>query len=130
MPDIMDQVVNKSIHCLDKGHVTLVDVMPRVVPEGKTADFAIVQAARVSYGEGTKTVNEDRGLIRYLLRHAHTTPLEMVTFKLGGTVIGVLPSPKTGCPLPVCNTPSTVTCKSPRRVKARSPLGACTPNTV
>ena len=82
MPDIMDQVVNKSIHCLDKGHVTLVDVMPRVVPEGKTADFAIVQAARVSYGEGTKTVNEDRGLIRYLLRHAHTTPLEMVVLKL------------------------------------------------
>lgn len=81
MPDIMDQVTNKSIRCLDKGHVTLVDVMPRIVPEGKTADYAIVQAARVSYGDGTKTVNEDRGLIRYLLRHAHTTPLEMITFK-------------------------------------------------
>lgn len=82
MPDIMDSVQQKSIHCLDKGHVTLVDVMPRIVPEGKTADYAIVQAARVSYGEGTKTINEDRGLIRYLLRHAHTTPLEMVEFKL------------------------------------------------
>lgn len=82
MPDIMDSVQQKSIHCLDKGHVTLVDVMPRIVPEGKTADYAIVQAARVSYGDGTKTVNEDRGLIRYLLRHAHTTPLEMVEFKL------------------------------------------------
>lgn len=81
MPDIMDQVDNKFVRCLDKGHVTLVDVMPRIVPEGKTADFAIVQAARVSYGEGTKTVNEDRGLIRYLLRHQHTTPLEMVTLK-------------------------------------------------
>lgn len=81
MPDIMDSVQQKSITCLDKGHVTLVDVMPRIVPEGKTADYAIVQAARVSYGDGTKTVNEDRGLIRYLLRHQHTTPLEMVILK-------------------------------------------------
>lgn len=81
MPDIMDSISQKSINCLDKGHVTLVDVMPRVVPDGKTADYAIVQAARVSYGDGTKTVNEDRGLIRYLLRHAHTTPLEMIEFK-------------------------------------------------
>jgi thymidylate synthase (FAD) len=55
--------------------------MPRIVPEGQTADFAIVQAARVSYGEGTKTLNEDKGLIRYLMRHRHTTPLEMVEFK-------------------------------------------------
>jgi len=44
-------------------------------------DSSIVQAARVSYGKGTKQVNEDRGLIRYLLRHAHTTPFEMVEFK-------------------------------------------------
>jgi thymidylate synthase (FAD) len=51
------------------GHVTLVDVMPRRIPEGKTADYAIVQAARVSYGAGTKTVSEDEGLIRYLMRH-------------------------------------------------------------
>lgn len=45
------------------------------------SDAAIVQAARVSYGEGTKTVNEDRQLIRYLMRHWHTTPFEMVEFK-------------------------------------------------
>jgi thymidylate synthase (FAD) len=56
-------------------------VMPRFAPKGKTADFAIVQAARVSYGEGTKQVNEDRGLIRYLARHRHRTPFEMVEFK-------------------------------------------------
>lgn len=55
--------------------------MPRLVGEGQTADSAIVQAARVSYGQGTKQVNEDRGLIRYLLRHRHTTPFEMVEFK-------------------------------------------------
>lgn len=82
MHDVMDNLPEKTIKCLDKGFVTLVDVMPRLVPEDqKTADFAIVQAARVSYGNGTKTVNEDRGLIRYLFRHAHTTPVEMVEFK-------------------------------------------------
>ncbi len=65
--------MSKQINCLDKGFVRLVDVMGN--------DAAIVQAARVSYGEGTKTINEDRGLIRYLLRHKHTSPLEMVEFK-------------------------------------------------
>jgi thymidylate synthase (FAD) len=65
----------------DHGLVALTDVMPRLAPVGKTADFAIVQAARVSYGAGTKQVNEDRGLIRYLARHRHTTPFEMVEFK-------------------------------------------------
>lgn len=44
-------------------------------------DSSIVQAARVSYGDGTKSVNEDRQLIRYLMRHWHTTPFEMVEFK-------------------------------------------------
>jgi thymidylate synthase (FAD) len=78
----MNNLVEKTIKCLDHGHVTLVDVMPRLVPDDqKTSDYAIVQAARVSYGDGTKTLNEDRGLIRYLMRHAHTTPFEMVEFK-------------------------------------------------
>lgn len=58
--------------------VRLVDSMPRGVSEG---DFAIVQAARVSYGPGTKSVSDDRALIRYLMRHRHTTPFEMVEFK-------------------------------------------------
>ncbi|MEC8819079.1 MAG: FAD-dependent thymidylate synthase, partial [Planctomycetota bacterium] len=70
-----------EIPVLDHGFVALVDVMPRLIPEGKTADTAVVQAARVSYGEGTKKVNEDRGLVRYLLRHRHTTPFEMIEFK-------------------------------------------------
>src|SRR6185369_16984499 len=43
---------------------------------------AVVQAARVSYGRGTKKVSEDRGLIRYLMRHGHTTPFEMAEIKL------------------------------------------------
>jgi thymidylate synthase (FAD) len=65
----------------EAGQLRLVDVMPRLVPDGQTADMAIVQAARVSYGEGTKKVSEDAGLIRYLLRHNHGTPFEMVRFK-------------------------------------------------
>ncbi len=58
---------------LAHGFVTLVDYMGD--------DAAIVQAARVSYGRGTKSVRDDRGLIRYLLRHRHTTPFEMVELK-------------------------------------------------
>lgn len=82
MHDVLTNLPTTKLNCLDHGFVSLVDTMPRLVPEDrKTADFAIVQAARVSYGDGTKTVNEDRGLIRYLLRHTHTTPFEMVEFK-------------------------------------------------
>src|SRR3954454_10329804 len=79
--DIMGGSARWEVKVHDHGLVAMVDVMPRLVPEGKTADFAIVQAARVSYGEGTKKVNEDRGLIRYLARHRHSTPYEMVEFK-------------------------------------------------
>src|SRR5215471_20781674 len=79
--DIMGGSSRWEVKVHDHGMVALVDVMPRLVPAGKTADFAIVQAARVSYGAGTKQVNEDRGLIRYLARHRHTTPFEMVEFK-------------------------------------------------
>lgn len=58
---------------LDKGFVGLRDVMGD--------DTSIVEAARTSYGDGTKSVNEDRALIRYLMRHAHTSVFEMVEFK-------------------------------------------------
>jgi thymidylate synthase (FAD) len=79
--DVMGGAARWEVKVHDHGLVALCDVMPRLVPAGKTADFAIVQAARVSYGQGTKQVNEDRGLIRYLARHRHTTPFEMVEFK-------------------------------------------------
>ena len=59
--------------CLDNGFIRLVDYMGD--------DYAIVQAARVSYGLGTKTVTEERGLIRHLMRFRHTSPFEMVEFK-------------------------------------------------
>src|SRR5213595_1561883 len=79
--DVMYGAARWEIKVHDHGLVALLDVMPRFAPKGKTADFAIVQAARVSYGEGTKQINEDRGLIRYLARHRHTTPFEMIEFK-------------------------------------------------
>jgi thymidylate synthase (FAD) len=59
---------------LDHGFVRVVDYMGD--------DSAIVQAARVSYGNGTKQLSEDRGLIRYLMRHWHSTPFEMCEIKL------------------------------------------------
>ncbi len=62
----------QRINVLDQGFVRLVDVMGN--------DARIVQAARVSYGDGTKTVREDAGLIDYLMRHKHTSPFEMVEF--------------------------------------------------
>lgn len=79
--DVMNNDARWEIKVHDHGMVALVDAMPRLVPTESTADAAIVQAARVSYGQGTKKVSEDRGLIRYLLRHRHTTPFEMVEFK-------------------------------------------------
>jgi thymidylate synthase (FAD) len=79
--DVMAGDARWEIKVHDHGLVALVDAMPRLVPEGQTADMAIVQAARVSYGAGTKKVNEDRGLIRYLMRHWHSTPFEMVELK-------------------------------------------------
>jgi thymidylate synthase (FAD) len=79
--DCMGGASRLEIKVHEHGFIALMDAMPRLVPQGQTADFAVVQAARVSYGQGTKKVNEDRGLIRYLLRHRHTTPFEMIEFK-------------------------------------------------
>jgi len=70
----LDAILGQTFPVLDHGHVRVVDYMGD--------DAAIVQAARVSYGAGTKQVHEDRGLIRYLLRNAHTTPFEMCLLKL------------------------------------------------
>jgi len=79
--DVMGGALRHEVRIHKHGFIALLDSMPRLVPQGQTADAAIVQAARVSYGHGTKKVNEDKGLIRYLLRHRHTTPFEMVEFK-------------------------------------------------
>ena len=70
----LDAVLGHRFAVLDDGFVRVVDYMG--------GDTSIVQAARVSYGEGTKAVHEDVGLVRYLLRHRHTTPFEMCEIKL------------------------------------------------
>ena len=70
----LDEILGKPFPVLDDGFVRVIDYMG--------TDESVVQAARVSYGRGTKKVSEDRGLIRYLLRHRHTTPFEMCEIKL------------------------------------------------
>lgn len=70
----LDEILGQAFPVLDQGFVRVIDYLGD--------DAAIVQAARVSYGVGTKQVHDDRGLIRYLMRHHHTTPFEMCELKL------------------------------------------------
>jgi len=70
----LDAILGQRFSVLDDGFVRVVDYLG--------TDDSIVQAARVSYGAGTKRLSEDRGLIRYLMRHRHTTPFEMCEIKL------------------------------------------------
>jgi thymidylate synthase (FAD) len=70
----LDEILGRKIPVLDDGFIRVIDYMG--------SDESIVQAARVSYGKGTKKISEDRGLIRYLLRNRHTTPFEMCELKL------------------------------------------------
>ena len=70
----LEEILYRPLKVLDHGFVRVIDYMGD--------DSAIVQAARVSYGRGTRKSREDRDLIRYLLRHRHTTPFEMCEIKL------------------------------------------------
>lgn len=70
----IEEILYEPISVLDHGFIRVIDYMG--------TDSSIVQAARVSYGAGTKKVQEDRGLINYLMRHGHTTPFEMCEIKL------------------------------------------------
>ena len=70
----MEERLYKIQPVLDHGFIRVIDYMGD--------DSAIVQAARVSYGKGTKAVQNDEGLIRYLMRHWHSTPFEMCELKL------------------------------------------------
>ncbi|HEY4136729.1 MAG TPA: FAD-dependent thymidylate synthase [Alphaproteobacteria bacterium] len=69
----LEEILYTPLPVLDHGFVRVVDYMGD--------DAAVVQAARVSYGKGTKRVSEDAGLINYLMRHRHTTPFEMCEIK-------------------------------------------------
>src|ERR1700691_6285133 len=69
----LEDILYEAIPVLDHGFIRVIDYMGD--------DGAVVQAARVSYGRGTRKVSEDRGLINYLMRHRHTTPFEMCEIK-------------------------------------------------
>ena len=69
----LEEILYKPLEVLDHGFVRVIDYMGD--------DSAVVQAARVSYGKGTKKVSEDSGLIKYLMRHRHSTPFEMCEIK-------------------------------------------------
>jgi thymidylate synthase (FAD) len=69
----LEEILYEPLPVLDHGFVRVVDYLGD--------DAAVVQAARVSYGRGTRKVHEDRGLINYLMRHRHTTPFEMCEIK-------------------------------------------------
>ena len=69
----LEKILYKPIKLLDHGFIRVIDYMGD--------DSAIVQAARVSYGSGTKKVSQDKGLIHYLMRHRHSTPFEMCEIK-------------------------------------------------
>jgi thymidylate synthase (FAD) len=71
--EALDAILGTPLEVLDDGFVRVVDYMG--------SDESIVQAARVSYGRGTKKIHEDRGLVRYLMRHRHSTPFEMCEIK-------------------------------------------------
>lgn len=70
----LDAILGKAFDVLDQGFIRVIDYMG--------SDAAIVQAARISYGKGTRSVQDDRALLRYLMRQAHTTPFEMCEIKL------------------------------------------------
>jgi thymidylate synthase (FAD) len=70
----IEEILFQPFDVLDHGFVRVIDYMGD--------DSSVVQAARVSYGRGTKKLNEDRGLIRYLMAHSHTTPFEMAELKI------------------------------------------------
>lgn len=69
----IDEILYEEHKVLDHGFIRVVDYMG--------SDSAIVQAARVSYGKGTKQISQDESLIKYLMRHHHTTPFEMCEIK-------------------------------------------------
>ncbi|MDR0329248.1 MAG: FAD-dependent thymidylate synthase, partial [Rickettsia sp.] len=69
----LEELLFEPIKILDHGFIRVIDYMGD--------DSSIVQAARVSYGKGTKQLSQDKGLINYLMRHHHTTPFEMCDIK-------------------------------------------------
>lgn len=80
--DLLELVPERTIPLWDgAGYVELFDMTPRLAPPDRTADLAITRNARISTGNGDKTVEKDDGLVHYLYSHGHTSPFETVIFK-------------------------------------------------
>ena len=79
----LEKILYEAIPILDHGFIRVIDYMGN--------DTSIVQAARVSYGKGTKQVSTDSGLIKYLMRHWHSTPFEMCEIKYHVNYQSLLP---------------------------------------
>ena len=88
----LEEVLYDILPVLDHGFIRVIDYMGD--------DASVVQAARVSYGKGTKKISEDAGLINYLMRHRHTTPFEMCEIKFH-------------IKLPIFVAKTSVSCSSP-----------------
>ena len=82
--DYAKKVDTISVNILDNGNVSIVDFSPRMVPEGRTPEFRIIQGARVSFGQGLKSEETDNNLLQYLLDNGHTSPTELcsITFRI------------------------------------------------
>jgi thymidylate synthase (FAD) len=78
--DVLGNVPNRTVRCLDKGSVSLIDCMPRMVPaDQRTADFRVAEAARASFNRFEPAAKNEE-LIRFLIRERHTVPVEHVKF--------------------------------------------------
>lgn len=84
MVDVLSTIAPELLNqkCLDHGFVKVLDCMPRLIPAGTAgADFALADAARISYQKGTRKANSDTALIDHLIRNEHTSPIEMGELK-------------------------------------------------
>ena len=78
--DVLPNPIKYTNNKYSNYSVTLIDVNPRMCPEGRTVEFRAVQAARTSYGANMKSIKDDNNLFDYLVRNQHTSPLEFVNF--------------------------------------------------
>ena len=89
--DVLAGVNRETSIYSGKGFVQLIDCCPRLVPRGRDASFAAARSARQSYDCGLKSIEQDRGLIRFLVRNKHTSPLEFsnITFHIKAPIFVV-----------------------------------------
>ena len=108
----LEDMLYGALPVLDHGFVRVIDYMGD--------DAAVVQAARVSYGRGTRRVSEDAGLIRYLMRHRHSTPFEMCEIKYH-VKLPIFVAPASSTASSICPRPSTWRRRAAATARAAAP---------